>query len=186
MKVLVGLGNPGPRYRNTRHNAGFMVIDALAERLGTRFGKEKYGGLVAETVRGGQTLMLLKPLTFMNLSGVSVAQATRNKIADFAADFLVVVDDVNLPLGRLRLRGGGSAGGHNGLKSLIEHLGTQEFARLRIGVGQTKPGDDLVDHVLSRFAPEEVPEVEKALARAADAVLCFVDEGLERAMNQFN
>jgi len=186
VKLIVGLGNPGPRYRQTRHNIGFMVLDRLAGRLGAPSWREKYSAETAEANHRGERLVLLKPLTYMNRSGTAVAQAARNNADDFARDLLVVVDDVNLPLGRLRLRGGGSAGGHNGLKSLIEHLGTPEFPRLRIGVGEAGPRDDLADHVLSKFRKDEWPEVEAAIDRAADAVLSFIEQGLERAMNSFN
>lgn len=186
MKLIVGLGNPGPRYRQTRHNVGFMVLDRLAGRLGVSSWREKFSAEAAEASHAGERLLLLKPQTFMNLSGVSVAKAARNNAEDLTRDLLVIVDDVNLPLGRLRLRGGGSAGGHNGLKSLIEHLATQEFARLRIGVGDREGPEGLADHVLGKFRPDEVPEVERAVDRAADAALSFVEHGLERAMNAYN
>jgi PTH1 family peptidyl-tRNA hydrolase len=180
------LGNPGPRYRDTRHNVGFVTLDRVAERLGAAFGREKYDGAVAEAAHRGEKLLLLKPMTFMNRSGISVAQAARNRAPDAAADLLIVTDDVNLPLGRLRIRSGGSAGGHNGLKSIIEHLGTQDFPRLRIGVGDKGTGSDLSDHVLGKFAPEEAPAVRRAVERATEAVLCFVESGVERAMNEYN
>ncbi|MDX9971852.1 MAG: aminoacyl-tRNA hydrolase [FCB group bacterium] len=186
MKLLVGLGNPGPRYRHTRHNVGFIVLDRVAERLGVKAWREKFHGELAEASYGAEKVMLLKPMTYMNLSGTSVAAAAKNRTDDFERDVLAVVDDVNLPLGRLRLRSGGSAGGHNGLKSLAEHLGTQAFSRLRIGVGDTEAGQDLADHVLSKFRPDELPEVEKAVDRAAQAVLSFIERGLERTMNEFN
>ncbi len=186
MKVIVGLGNPGTRYRNTRHNVGFGVLDRLAERLNTSFGREKYDAAVAEAPYGGHKLLLVKPHTYMNRSGISVAQAARNNVQEPAEDLLIVTDDVNLPLGRLRIRAGGSAGGHNGLKSIIEHLGTQEFPRLRIGVGDERRGADLADHVLSKFRPDEWPEVERAIDRAAEAVLRFVEEGVERTASEFN
>lgn len=185
MKLIVGLGNPGPRYRQTRHNVGFMVIDRLAERLAATPWREKFHGEVAEASHAGQRLMLLKPLTYMNLSGTAVAAAARNRVDD-PADLLVLVDEAQLPLGRVRLRGEGSAGGHNGLKSLIEHLGTKEFPRLRIGVGAAEGGEDLADHVLSKFRPDEWPVIEKAVERAADAALSYIELGIERTMNAFN
>lgn len=186
VKLIVGLGNPGPRYRNTRHNVGFVTLDRLAERLATTFAREKYDGAIAEAVYRGEKLLLLKPMTFMNRSGISVAQAARNRVDDVSAGILIVTDDVNLPLGRLRLRGQGSAGGHNGLKSIIEHLGTQDFPRLRIGVGDKRSGADLADHVLGKFAPDEAGPVGKAVERASEAVLRFIEVGVEGTMNEFN
>jgi peptidyl-tRNA hydrolase, PTH1 family len=185
MKLIAGLGNPGPRYRNTRHNAGFMVLDTLADSLGLDFSREKFGGLVAEGRVGAEKVLLLKPLTFMNNSGQSVAQAARNN-TDEPRDLLVVVDDVHLPLGRLRLRGQGSAGGHNGLKSVIACLGSDAFARLRVGIGASDPGNALVDHVLGTFRPDEAPLVREAVARAAEAALLYVREGISAAMDAHN
>ncbi len=185
MKVIVGLGNPGPRYRNTRHNVGFGVLDCLAARLGTAFSREKYRGLIATAVSGGEKLLLLKPLTFMNLSGECVARATRNNI-DSLESLLVVVDDIHLPLGRIRLRPEGSAGGHNGLKSLIERLGAPAFPRLRLGVGQTGAGQALTHHVLGRFKPDEKAQVDEMIECAADAAQHFMAHGIEQAMNAFN
>ncbi|MCL4690945.1 MAG: aminoacyl-tRNA hydrolase [Candidatus Hydrogenedentes bacterium] len=185
MKLIVGLGNPGPRYRNTRHNVGFQVLDLLAERWGVAFDREKYQGLVASARHGGENLILLKPLTYMNRSGLSVAEVTRNKVPDLA-DMLVVVDDINLPFGRLRMRERGSAGGHNGLKSIIEHVGAQDFPRLRIGVGENKAGQALTDHVLGTFKPEERAELDSVIARAAEGVIAYVEEGVNSAMNAIN
>lgn len=185
MKILVGLGNPGTQYRLTRHNAGFLVLDRLAVRLALPFGRERFGGLFARGQCEGGDVVLLKPLTFMNRSGECVGQALRYSNAE-PEDVLVVVDDVNLPLGRLRLRAGGSAGGHNGLKSIIEHLGSDAFPRLRIGVGQGRQGAPLTGHVLGTFAPDEMPEMERAVDRAADAAVTFVAKGLGAAMNAFN
>ena len=185
MKLIVGLGNPGPKYRNTRHNVGFQVLDLLAARWGAAFDREKFYGLVAMAGHASENVMLLKPLTYMNRSGASVAEATRNKVPDLA-DLLVVVDDVNLPFGRLRLREGGSAGGHNGLKSIIEQVGSQEFPRLRIGVGVNKAGEGLTDHVLGSFRPEERAELDAIVARAADGVAAFVEGGVIPAMNEVN
>jgi len=185
VKVIVGLGNPGPRYRGTRHNVGFMTVDEVAARLAVAFDREKYQGLVAQGQWQGAKVLLLKPMTYMNLSGQAVAQAVRNAV-DSLADLLVVADDVNLPLGRLRFRREGSAGGHNGLKSIIERVGTQEFSRLRIGVGENRAEADLVDHVLGVFTPEERVVMAESIARAADAVLAFVAEGMDKAMNRFH
>ena len=185
MKLIAGLGNPGARYRNTRHNVGFRALDCLAERLKTSFAREKYGALIAAARYETEQLLLMKPLTFMNNSGLAVAQAARNKAPDPGC-LLVVVDDVHPPLGRLRFRARGSDGGHNGLASVIERLGTREFARLRMGVGENAGEQGLIDHVLGTFRPEEQPEVEQMVARAADAILCFVRSGIETAMNEFN
>lgn len=185
MKIVIGLGNPGSRYKDTRHNIGFMALDRLAGRLDAEFSQEKYGGLVARTARAGEPLLLVKPLTFMNNSGDCVARVVRYTETDLG-DMLVVADDVNLPLGRLRFREGGSAGGHNGLKSIIERLGSQEFPRLRIGVGPGDGGSGLVDHVLGSFSAEERPVCGETVGRAVEAVLVYLDEGITRAMNEFN
>ncbi|HEO71984.1 MAG TPA: aminoacyl-tRNA hydrolase [Candidatus Hydrogenedentes bacterium] len=185
MKAIVGLGNPGPQYNRTRHNVGYMVLDCLAERLGVSFEREKYQGLIIQTKGWGKEIMLVKPLTWMNRSGICVAQVARNRITD-PADVFVVADDVNLPLGRLRVRRQGSAGGHNGLKSIIEHLGTDEFPRLRVGIGEDSTQKDLTNHVLGRFKPEEWATVEEMVDRAADVVVLCLTEGLEQAMNTYN
>ena len=182
MKAIVGLGNPGRDYAGTRHNIGFDVVDELARRWGVQLRPWKsVADLAVVTARGA---VLVEPQTFMNLSGDAVG-----RIADFykltPADVLVVVDEVQLPLGKLRVRRAGSAGGHNGLKSIIQHMGT-EFPRLRIGVGRGDPKWDLADHVLSRFAREEREEVAIAVQRAANAAELFVDEGLEAVMSRFN
>ncbi len=185
MKLIAGLGNPGARYRGTRHNLGFDVLDALANRLGCAFNREKHNGLIAEAMDSGEKLLLVKPQTYMNLSGDCVAALARNKVHD-PADVLVVVDDINLPIGRVRMRMGGSAGGHNGLKSLIERLGTKDFHRLRLGVGDERKSRDLADHVLSRFHPDEFDAVNEMTDRAQDAVLLWVKEGGTAAMNRYN
>ena len=185
MKLVVGLGNPGPKYRNTRHNVGFSVLDHLAERLRVTIDRERHNGLVAEASYEGDRLLLVKPLTYMNRSGDCVAALARNGVQALD-DLLVVVDDVNLPLGRLRFRAGGSAGGHNGLKSLVERLGSEEFPRLRLGVGDDRDTPGLADHVLGKFRPEEWPVVTKMVPEAADAVLSWAAQGLERAMNVYN
>jgi len=182
LKLIVGLGNPGPKYRGTRHNVGFAVADELARRAAVEFEAGPVDALVARwRVRDA---MLAKPLTFMNASGQAVGGLVGYFKIDLA-DLLVVVDEVQLPLGRLRLRASGTAGGHNGLKSIIQHLGPG-FARLRIGVGRGDPKWDLADHVLSRFAPDERETMDQAIARAADAVETFLDAGVTAAMNRFN
>ena len=183
MKAIVGLGNPGREYAGTRHNIGFDVVDEVARRWNVRLRPWKSAADVAVVVTG-RGAVLVEPQTFMNLSGDAVGRvAAFHKLEP--ADVLVVVDEVQLPLGRIRLRRSGSAGGHNGLKSIIQHIGA-EFPRLRIGVGRGDPQWDLADHVLSRFGREEREAVAEAVNRAADAVEMFVDEGIEVAMNRFN
>jgi PTH1 family peptidyl-tRNA hydrolase len=194
MKLVVGLGNPGAEYRETRHNVGFQVIDELARRWAVEQWREAFESLAARTTRNGEPVLLCKPLTFMNLSGRAVAGvAGFYKVA--ADDLLVVTDDVALPLGRLRARRDGSDGGHNGLRSIAQSLGTQVYARLRIGVGrgeiQAADGrvvgrPDTADHVLGRFRPDERDAISAAILRAADASEMFLAEGIERVMNAFN
>ena len=187
MKLIVGLGNPGPEYRDTRHNVGFKVADALAGRDGLSFALAP--SQVPETFvakRFGATPVLLaKPLTFMNRSGESVAALVRY-FGLVTTDVLVVVDEVALSFGRLRARARGSAGGHNGLKSVGERLGTTEFARLRLGVGRGDARRDLADHVLSGFEPDEAVGLEECIARAADAAQLFAVEGIASVMNRYN
>jgi PTH1 family peptidyl-tRNA hydrolase len=183
VKLLVGLGNPGPQYRDTRHNVGFWVVDELARRWQVSDGwRERDEALF---VRKPGVGLLAKPLTFMNLSGFAVSRL-RHFFQIETADVLIVLDEVALPLGRLRARARGGAGGHNGLKSVIEQLGTTEIARLRIGVGRGDSRRDLADHVLSRFDPDERDTIQAAVLRAADASELFVAEGIERVMSTFN
>lgn len=183
MKLVVGLGNPGPQYRDTRHNVGFWVIDEIARRWQVNdHWRERDDALV---VRQPGRAILAKPLTFMNLSGFAVSRL-RQFFRIELADLLVVVDEVALPLGRLRARARGSAGGHNGLKSIIEQLGTDEFARLRLGVGRGDSRRDLADHVLSTFDADERDTIQAATLRAADASEMFIAEGIGRVMNTFN
>jgi PTH1 family peptidyl-tRNA hydrolase len=184
MKLVVGLGNPGSKYEGTRHNIGFEVIDRLAEGgAGARFSR-KFDGLLAEAEIDFRRVLLLKPETFMNLSGRSVAQALRFYKLELA-DLLVVCDDLSLPLGKLRIRGGGSDGGQKGLRDITAHLGTDAFARLRIGIGERGP-IDAVDFVLSRFRSAERPVIDDALILASQAVAVWVTQGLAPAMNRFN
>jgi PTH1 family peptidyl-tRNA hydrolase len=184
MRVVVGLGNPGRQYEGTRHNLGFRVCDELRERLPGSSCRERFSSRVTEATGPGGKVLLIEPLTYMNLSGRAIAEATGfYKVP--AQDLLVVCDDFNLPLGRLRLRRGGSHGGHNGLRSVIECLGEDEFARLRMGIGPLE-GRDPVEFCLGVFRAGEQDEVERMLGAAADAVLCWLDAGLEAAMNRFN
>ena len=186
MKLIVGLGNPGPRYRGTRHNVGFGVLDALADRLGAAFSQEKHKSLLARAQHGHETLLLQKPMTYMNLSGTAVAAAARNKVHNFDSDLLVVVDDVNLPLGRLRFREDGSAGGHNGLKSVSGALRSHDYPRLRIGVGTKPEGEDLSDWVLSPMPQADEDVVVGLLPELTGAVELWIEQGTEAAMNRFN
>jgi PTH1 family peptidyl-tRNA hydrolase len=184
MKLIVGLGNPGPRYRGTYHNVGFDVVDEVARRRGVSFEAAPADALMAKVRDDGGTL-LVKPLTFMNLSGEAVGALQRYfRIA--AEDVLVVVDDVALPMGRLRVRAKGSAGGHNGLKSIIAGLGTDGFGRLRVGVGRGDARRDLADHVLSRVAAEEREALSEATRVAADAAELFMTAAIGELMNRFN
>jgi len=183
MKVAVGLGNPGKRYDGTRHNVGFEVIDILARSSGAGTFSRRFQAEMAETFEEGEKVLLVKPETFMNLSGLAVRQVT-----DFyqvpLEELLVICDDVNLPLGKLRFRARGTHGGHNGLRDIQSHLGTTEYSRLRIGVDA--PGEDLVDHVLSRFRPAEKKVMQDALILAAEAVSFWARQGIQAAMNQYN
>ncbi|MBI2219725.1 MAG: aminoacyl-tRNA hydrolase [Acidobacteria bacterium] len=197
MKLIAGLGNPGRQYAGTRHNVGFEVLDELARRHGLSFDSAPADALVAKwrTRAADGGVLLARPLTYMNRSGLAVAELARYyRIA--TSDILVVVDEVALELGRLRARARGSAGGHNGLKSVAEQLGTEEYSRLRIGVGRPRgegpPGSgndsrrDLADHVLARFEADERGVVDETIARAADAVETFIASGIEAVMNTFN
>lgn len=186
MKLIVGLGNPGREYRETRHNVGFMVVDRIVDRWGlSDQWREKFDAMLIKHARGDEPVIVAKPLTFMNLSGQSVA-ATAGFYKIEPADVLVIVDEAALPLGRLRARRDGSAGGHNGLKSVIQHLGTPAFPRLRVGVGRGADGRELSDHVLGRFEAAERDTVSAAVLRAADAAEMFISDGIERVMNAFN
>lgn len=179
--LLVGLGNPGREYQDTRHNVGFMVLDRMAANVASDWRKER--SWKAMLARNGP-MHLCKPLTYMNLSGEAVKSVCSfHRIPP--AEILVIYDDTSLPLGKIRLRSRGSAGGHNGMKSIIAHLGTEEFARLRIGIGASEPGSQ-VDHVLGRFSAAEQPILDEAIGRTLDAVAVIQTQGLEAAMNRFN
>jgi PTH1 family peptidyl-tRNA hydrolase len=185
MHLIVGLGNPGRSYAGTRHNVGFDVVDTLAARLNAVWEPAPRGlEALAARVRNPD-ILLAKPLTFMNLSGAAVIGLAQFYKIELPA-VLVIVDDVNLELGRLRARAAGSAGGHNGLKSIIGALGSDAFARIRIGVGGGQPQRDLSGHVLGRFAPEERTVIAEAVARSADAAELFIAEGIAAVMNRFN
>ena len=185
MKLLVGLGNPGHAYRDTRHNVGFEVLDVLAQRAGSPARKQRFQGDVAQATIRGVPVLLLWPLTWMNLSGSSVLAARDfYKIAD--SDMLVVCDDFNLPLDSIRLRPSGSAGGQNGLADILTRLGSTAIPRLRLGIGPVPKGWKSADFVLGKFAAEERDRVEVALQRAADAAEAWVGLGIQAAMNTYN
>lgn len=182
--LIAGLGNPDKKYEETRHNAGFRAIDALADKLGVSISDKKFKGLFTSKVRNGVKLLLLKPQTYMNLSGESVQEAA----AFFKVDpshIIIMYDDVNFACGHMRVRGSGSAGGHNGMKNIILLLGTDAFPRVRIGVGD-KGGRDMIAHVLGKFEGEDRKIMEEAYKAAADAALCIIDENVETAMNRYN
>ena len=185
MYLIAGLGNPTREYEKTRHNVGFDTIDVLADRINTDVAERKFKGLYGKGMLGGEKVILLKPQTFMNLSGESVRAA-----ADFykiPTDHIIVIyDDISLDVGHLRIRTKGSAGGHNGIKNIIAHLGTQEFPRIKIGVGGKPPRMDLADYVLSRFPAEERKIMETAFRDAAEAAGVLIAEGPDAAMNRFN
>lgn len=185
MKVIAGLGNPGTEYKNTPHNIGFDVVDGLAVRLGADWKEaSRFRALTAKTEQGGETLWLLKPQTFMNASGEAIAPFLRYYHAT-AADLIVVEDDTDLPLGKLRLRARGSSGGHRGLQSVITHLGTDGFIRIRLGVGRSGNGN-MISHVLGKFGEDRRDMVAKLVEKAAEAVLCIAEKGLNEAMNRYN
>jgi PTH1 family peptidyl-tRNA hydrolase len=185
MRFVVGLGNPGERYRRTRHNVGFRVVDVLVARLGAAVGAERAGAWVAEARLADEPALLVKPLSFMNLSGVPVARLL--SAHDGApSDLIVVLDDAALDLGTIRVRERGSHGGHNGLRSLVEELGTEDFPRIRVGIQRGELPDELADWVLSDFPDEDLAVVQEVEGRAADAVTCLAAEGAAAAANRFN
>jgi PTH1 family peptidyl-tRNA hydrolase len=185
MKLIVGLGNPGDKYKETRHNVGFEVLARLARRFAGESPRARFQGEVVEATIAGQKVLLLTPLTYMNLSGASVL-AARDFYKIEHPDILVVCDDFNLPLAKLRLRGKGSAGGQNGLADVLRRLGSDEIPRLRIGVGGPPQGRTSTGHVLGRFAPDEKEPIAEAIERAAEAAAAWVEMGLARAANQYN
>ena len=184
--LVVGLGNPGDKYENTRHNVGFLTIDRIAEEQRVPVQKLKYRALTNTVELGGAKVLLMKPVTYMHLSGEAVGEAARfYKIPP--DHVLVISDDVSLPLGKLRIRKGGSAGGHNGLKNIIQHLGTDQFPRVKVGVGEKPhPDYDMADWVLSKFTGEDLKAITAAIDKAAQAAACLIAEGPDKAMNKFN
>lgn len=184
MKLVVGLGNPGREYEKTRHNVGFEFIDRLAEKYDITVDERKFRGLVGKGMIGGEKVILLKPHTFMNLSGESVVSAMNfYKLA--LEDLIVVFDDISLEPGKIRIRRKGSAGGHNGIKSIIKHLSSEDFSRIKIGVGEKKAGWDLADHVLSVFPKSELEQMERAYEDSIAALAVMLCD-MDKAMNQYN
>ena len=185
MYIIAGLGNPTREYEKTRHNVGFEVIDVLADMLGTTVEEKKFKGCYGRGIIGGEKVLLLKPQTFMNLSGESIRAASDFYKVD-PEHIIIIYDDISLDVGQLRIRKKGSAGGHNGIKNIIAHLGTQEFPRIKVGVGDKPKKMDLADYVLSRFSKEDRAAMEDAFKEAAKAVEVMITEGMDIAMNQFN
>lgn len=184
--IVAFFGNPGLKYNGTRHNAGFMAADAMEKKLGVSINKMRFKALTQTADIGGKKVLLMKPQTYMNLSGDAIVQAA-NFYKVPPERVIVVSDETALPIGRLRIRRGGSAGGHNGLKSVIARLGTDQFPRIRLGVGdKPHPDYDMADWVLSAFKGQDAADMELVAKKAADAVECYITEGADRAMNRFN
>lgn len=187
MKLIVGLGNPGARYQQTRHNAGFMVLDRLASKHASGgVARSQFNGMTLNASVGGEKCVLLKPMTFMNRSGQSVGEAVRFFKLNPSEDLLVIVDDIAFAVGMIRVRAQGSSGGHNGLSDIDRALGGESYPRVRVGVGVVPPLMDQADWVLSRFMKEEEPAMDEGINDAARAVECIVSEGVDSAMNRFN
>lgn len=186
MIAVIGLGNPGREYEGTRHNMGFEVLDTLIDRNHIAQGGNKFHALYGTGIIGGQKAVLVKPLTFMNLSGTSVREACDFYKIDPVTGLIVISDDIDLSPGQIRIRKSGSAGGHNGLKDIIQKLGTQDFTRVRVGTGSKPQGWDLADWVLGHFPKEDRKLIDEAIVRAADAVECIASDGPDAAMNRYN
>ena len=185
MKIIAGLGNPGSEYANTKHNVGFMFVDALADKLGIDGWKTKYDALVAEGHMGAEKILLMKPLTYMNESGRAIGPLLSWYKLE-PQDLIVVHDDMDIPAGTVRIRRKGSAGGHNGIKSILYHVGDENFARVRIGIGRPQPGWTVVNHVLAPFSAEDAPKIREAIQYLLPAVECIVTEDVDMAMNRYN
>lgn len=186
MYIIVGLGNPGKEYQNTRHNIGFQVIDAIAEKNHITVKEKKHKALIGKGMVAGQKAVLVKPQTYMNLSGESVRDVIDFYKVDERTELIVISDDISLDVGQIRIRKKGSAGGHNGLKNIILHLGHDQFQRIKMGVGEKPQGYDLADYVLGHFAKEEQKVLEDSIERAAKAVELMMTEGADAAMNRYN
>lgn len=185
MKLIVGLGNPGRQYEETRHNVGFKVIDELSNQLHIPLDKAKFNGVFGQGMLNGEKVLLLKPLTYMNLSGESI-RPLMDYYDILVEDILVVYDELDLPVGKIRLREKGSAGGHNGMKSIIQHLGTQEFKRIRIGINRPTNGMKIADYVLGRFPAEEMQDIKDAIHKSTEAAEKWVSTPFLQVMNEFN
>lgn len=186
MYIIAGLGNPTSKYDKTRHNVGFDVIDALAGKYSINIQNAKHRALCGTGIIGGEKVLLMKPQTFMNLSGEAVADALNFYKCDATTNLIVIYDDISMEPGRLRLRKKGSAGGHNGIKNIIAHLGMETFPRIKVGVGAKPDGWDLADYVLSRFLPADRKLVDEAIERSVDAITTIITENFDKAMNLYN
>lgn len=186
MYIIVGLGNPKKEYEGTRHNIGFMAIDTIADKMDISVIESKHKALIGKGYIGGQKVILAKPMTFMNLSGESVRELVDYYKIDEEEELIVLYDDISLEPGKLRLRKKGSAGGHNGIKNIIAHLGHDKFNRVKIGVGEKPKGWDLADYVLGRFNKEEQQVMKEALQKTAEAVECIISDDIDSAMNRYN
>lgn len=186
MYMIAGLGNPKREYDNTRHNIGFALIDALADQYNISVMDMKHKALTGKGMINGQKVILVKPLTFMNLSGESIRPIVDYYKIDVSTELIVISDDISLPPGQIRVRKKGSAGGHNGLKNIIQHLGSEEFQRIRIGVGEKPAGYDLADYVLGHFSKEEQPLIREGIEKAMKAATMMLEGDVDRAMNEFN
>lgn len=185
MKIVVGLGNPGKEYERTRHNTGFMVLDKIADKFNIEIKKEKSKALIGTGEINGEKVMLVKPQTFMNLSG----EAVRGLVDFYKEDIenvLIIFDDIDLEVGKIRIKERGSAGTHNGMKSVVSHLGTEKFKRVKVGIGKPKENIDLIGHVLGKFSDEEFKTLENSMGNAVDAVVMMVNNEVAKAMNKYN
>lgn len=185
MKIIVGLGNPTAQYQGTRHNVGFSVIYNISDKYGIKVDTKKHKALIGKGIINGEKVILAMPQTYMNLSGESVRELMDYYKCD-VDDLVVIYDDISLDVGKLRIRAKGSAGGHNGIKNIIAHLGTQEFPRIKVGVGEKPKHMDLADYVLGRFSESEKPVIREGADKACEAVAIIIDEGISAAMNKFN
>ncbi|HCA22437.1 MAG TPA: aminoacyl-tRNA hydrolase [Lachnospiraceae bacterium] len=185
MKIIAGLGNPTKQYEGTRHNVGFSVIYRLADKYNIKMNIARHKALIGTGVIAGEKVMLVMPQTYMNLSGEAVGEIMRYYKAE-PSDLIITYDDIDLDVGKLRIRAKGSAGGHNGMKSIIAHVGSEEFDRVRVGIGHKPPEFDLADYVLSRFGKDELPLIRDAVDKAADAMEVIIRSGVEAAMNMYN
>ena len=186
MFIVAGLGNPGRKYENTRHNVGFMVIDETANRHHIQVTEKKHKALIGKGMIGGEKVILVKPQTFMNLSGESIREIIDYYKIEEKTELIVISDDISMDVGAVRIRKKGSAGGHNGLKNIILHLGHDEFQRIKIGVGEKPEGYDLVDYVLGHFDKEESEQIAESVKSAAEAIAVMITDGADEAMNRFN